>query len=68
MPPQARPKSPCSRCLRAGVHGEWSDTTMSMSPRARPAHSFSRFSVSRMGGAHLNQVAPSGMCSASKVR
>ena len=42
MPPQAAPKSPASRRLRSGVHGEWSLTTRSTSPSASAAHSASR--------------------------
>ena len=65
MPPQACPKSPVSSRLRSAVHGEWSDTTMSMSPSARPAHSRSWLAASRIGGQHLNSVAPSGTSSAA---
>ena len=66
MPPHASPKSALS--LSAAVHGEWSDTTRSMSPSRSAAHSASRLSASRIGGQHLSSVAPSGTCSASKVR
>ena len=38
------------------------------SPSPRAAQSFSRFSRSRIGGAHLYGVAPSGMSSAAKCR
>ena len=52
--------------FRATVLGEWSDTTMSMSPAASPSHSRSRLRAPRIGGQHLNSVAPSGTSSASK--
>ena len=68
MPPQATPKSPMSRRLSSAVHGEWSETTQSITPSASPAHSSSRLSASRIGGQHLNWVAPSGISSAAKVR
>ena len=68
MPPHAAPKSPPPCCLRSAVHGEWSETTKSMSPAARAAQSASRLAASRIGGQHLSSVAPSAMCSASKVR
>jgi hypothetical protein len=68
IPPQATPKSPVSSCLSSGVHGEWSETMQSMTPSARPCQSRSRFSGSRIGGQHLNWVAPAGIWSASKTR
>ena len=68
MPPQAAPKSPPPRFLSSAVQGEWSETTQSMSPAASAAQSASRLAASRIGGQHLNSVAPSAMCSASKVR
>ena len=68
MPPQASPKSPVSSRLAATVHGEWSDTTQSIVPSSSPAHSASRLASSRIGGQHLNWVAPSGTSSARRVR
>ncbi|GAA3039014.1 hypothetical protein GCM10020000_16620 [Streptomyces olivoverticillatus] len=65
MPPQARPKS---GTLRSVVQGEWSETTQSTVPAASPAHSASWLAASRMGGQHLNSVAPSGTSSAVRVR
>ena len=60
MPPQAAAKSPVSGRLRSGVHGEWSETTQSIVPSASARHSASRLAASRIGGQHLNSVAPSG--------
>ncbi len=37
-------------------------------PVAQPCHNFSRFSRSRIGGAHLNSVAPSAISSAANVK
>ena len=68
IPPQAAPKSPVSSRLSSGVDGEWSDTTMSISPSARPCHSSSRLASSRIGGQHLYRLAPSGTVSAVNVR
>ena len=34
IPPHATPKSPVSSRLRSGVHGEWSETTQSITPSA----------------------------------
>src|SRR5690606_6274598 len=67
-PPQACPKSPVSKRFSSGVHGEWSLTTQSTVPSASPRQSSSRLPASRMGGQHLNWVAPSGISSAQKVR
>ena len=41
---------------------------MSMSPRPSAAHRSSRLSASRMGGQHLNWVAPAAIDAASKTR
>ena len=60
IPPHAAPKSPSSSRFRSGVQGEWSDTTQSIVPSASPDHSSSRLAASRIGGQHLNWVAPSG--------
>ena len=68
IPPQAGPKSPSSSRLSSEVQGEWSETMQSMSPRPSARHSSSRLSASRIGGQHLNWVAPSAMASASKTR
>ena len=53
-------KSPSARCFIAGGAGEWSLAMKSSSPASRPCHSPSRSTRSRIGGAHLNAVAPSG--------
>src|SRR5215212_2711394 len=66
MPPQAFIKSPLSRNFISPGQGEWSDTIKSIVPSARPCHSPSRFSRSRIGGQHLNSVAPTGTSSAAK--
>ncbi len=68
MPPHAVMKSPLSRCFNAGGQGEWSLAIRSMSPSISPCHSRSRCSSSRIGGAHLNSVAPSAISSAANVR
>ena len=68
MPPQASPKSPTSSRFSAGVHGEWSETTKSITPAANPVHSRSALAASRTGGQHLNGVCPSAMSSACRVR
>ena len=68
MPPQAAAKSPLSSRLSDGVDGEWSETIASIVPSARDCHSDSRFHPPRIGGQHLNSVAPSGTVSASSVR
>ena len=68
MPPHAAPKSPLSSRFSSGVHGEWSDTTQSIVPSASADHSSSRLAASRIGGQHLNWVAPSGISSALKTR
>ena len=54
MPPHACAKSPLSSALRSAVEGEWSDTTRSIVPSARPAQSASRLASPRTGGQHLN--------------
>ena len=66
MPPHASAKSPVSWRLRSAVHGEWSLTTMSMSPLASAAQRASRLAASRIGGQHLSSVAPSAIEPASK--
>lgn len=38
IPPHACVKSPLSKHLRSGVHGEWSDTTISISPALSAEH------------------------------
>jgi hypothetical protein len=68
MPPQAAAKSPVSSAFIGGGQGEWSDTIVSMMPARRPAHSASRLSADRIGGQHLNWVAPSGTSSAARAR
>jgi hypothetical protein len=68
MPPQAAAKSPVSRRFSSGVHGEWSLTTHVIRPSASARHSASAFAASRIGGQHLNSVAPSGIRAASSVR
>ncbi|CAM5712036.1 hypothetical protein SBADM41S_06263 [Streptomyces badius] len=65
MPPQAEAKS---GVFRSVVHGEWSLTMQSIVPSASPAHSASWLAASRIGGQHLNSVAPSGTSSAVRVR
>jgi len=59
MPPHATPKSPPPSSFIAAVHGEWSDAMKSSSPAPRPSHRSSRLAASRIGGEHLNAVAPS---------
>ncbi len=66
MPPHAVPKSPV--VLMSAVAGEWSETTRSMVPSRRPSQSSSRLAASRIGGQHLNSVAPSAISSAVNVR
>src|SRR6202795_4008286 len=61
IPPQARKKSPMSLHFNSGGDGEWSDATRSMVPFASPFQRRLRLSFSRMGGAHLNSVAPRPM-------
>ncbi|CAM5383750.1 hypothetical protein SGLAM104S_03253 [Streptomyces glaucescens] len=65
MPPHAVAKS---SVLRSAVDGEWSVTTQSMVPSASACHSRSWLAASRMGGQHLNSLAPSGTSSAVRVR
>ena len=48
------------------MHGEWSETMQSMVPSASPCHSSSRLPASRIGGQHLNCVAPAGISSADE--
>src|SRR6266576_1775969 len=61
IPPQARKKSPVSLHFISGGDGEWSDATRSIVPFASPFQRRLRLSFSRMGGAHLNSVAPRPM-------
>ena len=68
MPPQASPKSPTSSRFSSAVHGEWSETTKSITPSASARHSRSALAASRTGGQHLNWVCPSAMSSACRVR
>ncbi len=68
MPPQAAPKSPVSLRFSSGGQGEWSDTTQSITPDSSPRHSASRLAAFRIGGQHLNSVAPGGTSSAAKNR
>ena len=68
MPPQADMKSPDAARLSSGAHGEWSEATKSIVPSPSPSQSFSRFSLSRIGGAHLNSVRPSPISSEEKTR
>ncbi|CAM5622376.1 hypothetical protein SAVIM338S_05842 [Streptomyces avidinii] len=65
MPPHAVAKSPV---FRSAVEGEWSETMQSMVPSASASHRRSWLADSRMGGQHLNSVAPSGTSSAVRVR
>ena len=44
--------------------GEWSLTIASIVPSTTPSHSRSRLEASRIGGQHLNSLAPSGISSA----
>src|SRR6266404_4371135 len=68
MPPQAARKSPLSDSFISEGHGEWSETTTSNMPWTRASHNASRFFRSRIGGQHLNSVAPSGILSAAKYK
>ena len=69
MPPQAVAEvAGVAIRLAATGHGEWSDTTQSIVPSSSPAHSALRLASSRIGGQHLNSVAPSGTSSARRVR
>ena len=68
MPPQAAAKSPVSCRFSSGVHGEWSLTTQVIRPSASAAQSRSALAASRIGGQHLNSVAPAGIAAASRVR
>ena len=68
MPPHARMKSPSPGSFSSGGAGEWSLDTTSSTPSRSPSHSRSRFSSSRIGGAHLKRVSPAGTSSAAKVR
>ena len=52
----------------SGRQGEWSVVTISISPSLSAFHSASRFRASRIGGAHLYWVAPSGIVAASNQR
>ena len=68
MPPQAVWKFPFSSIFICGGHGEWSVATRSITPSLRPCHNCSRFARLRMGGAHLQSVAPSAIASAVKCK
>ena len=46
----------------------WSDTIIDNTPSTNPFHSPSWFALPRIGGAHLNSVAPSGISSELKPR
>ena len=67
-PPQACWRSPSPRPFSSAVAGEWSLTTMSMTPARSPCQSSSRLPASRIGGQHLNCDDPSGIASAAKHR
>ena len=56
-----RSKRPSSRRFISGGQGEWSVVTISIGPSSSAAHSASRLAAPRIGGAHLNSVAPSGI-------
>ena len=62
--PRRRRSRRCRSASAPAVHGEWSLTTQSITPSASPCHSRSWFAASRIGGQHLNCVAPSGISSA----
>lgn len=68
MPPHARKKLPVSSCFMSGGAGEWSDETSTMSPSSTALVSAAWLLASRMGGAHLNQVALSGTMVSWNVR
>ena len=68
MPPHAEKKSPLSNSFIAGIDGEWSDTTMSITPSASACQSRSWLAASRTGGQHLYWVWPSGTSSAVIAR
>ena len=57
-----------SKRFNSGVDGEWSLTMQSMVPSRKPPQSISRLADSRIGGQHLNWVAPSGIDSEVKLR
>ncbi len=67
MPPQHPKKFPSDSFIDGG-HGEWSDATRSMSPSISASHNAALSPDERIGGAHLNSVAPSGISSAANVR
>ena len=48
--------------------GEWSLTTMSMVPSARPSQRLSRLAASRIGGAHFQERSPSPISFGGQVR
>lgn len=60
------------RSFRSGVHGEWSDTTVLMTPssawRSNSAQRASWLSCERIGGQHLWRVSPSRISSAARDR
>ena len=54
--------------FNSGVQGEWSDVIKLIIPFSNPRQRFSLFLASQMGGAHLNRVSPSDICSDAKWR
>ena len=58
------PSMPAHVARRSGGQGEWSDATLSMSPRLSRDHSCSRSPASRSGGKHR----ASGRADASRLR
>jgi hypothetical protein len=65
IPPHAR-SNPA--VFIAGGQGEWSLTTMSITPDDSASQSRSRLALPRIGGAHLKSYRSSGMSSAHSVR
>src|SRR5215471_2242117 len=63
IPPQALFRSLSDRNLSSGTQEEWSETTKSIVPSCTADQSFSRFSRSLIGGAHLNLGSPSAISS-----
>src|SRR6266498_1306556 len=68
IPFHAPRKSLSSRRLRSGGQGEWSEHIIDRLLAARAVQSRSWLTAERIGGAHLNVVAPSGTRSAASVR
>ena len=68
MPPHAFSKSPDSISFNSGVQGEWSDVIKLIIPSFSPRQSLSLLSAFQIGGAHLNRVSPSDICSDAKWR